>query len=272
MHNFAHDLDNTDLANITYDANGALMEVIPTFKNTAEAADKLGVSTNAVETAMRKLEEYGFEWDGVLFSGEGLDEYKGYLDQIKSITKELDDGREKSRLQKLIAGWDEEYAKYQNDLSLLTDDQIVKIKFEYDMSTIQQKIDELDEQWKSGNRSAEIGAGRIAAQKMYRDKKEEKYGYTAGFDEKYGKLNEQIKLIESSFNDDMTEKQREQAQDQISAILDIQNDFQDAFSDGEVVDWNNYLNIRIVLRDHLIIVFIMVVLGVLGIELRMLVS
>lgn len=242
MHNFAHDLDNTDLANITYDANGALMEVIPTFKNTAEAADKLGVSTNAVETAMRKLEEYGFEWDGVLFSGEGLDEYKGYLDQIKSITKELDDGREKSRLQKLIAGWDEEYAKYQNDLSLLTDDQIVKIKFEYDMSTIQQKIDELDEQWKSGNRSAEIGAGRIAAQKMYRDKKEEKYGYTAGFDEKYGKLNEQIKLIESSFNDDMTEKQREQAQDQISAILDIQNDFQDAFSDGEVVDWNNYLN------------------------------
>ncbi len=40
----------------------------------------------------------------------------------------------------------------------------------------------------------------------------------------------------------MTEKQREQAQDQISAILDIQNDFQDAFSDGEVVDWNNYLN------------------------------
>lgn len=58
--------------------------------------------------------------------------------------------------QKLIAGWDEEYAKYQNDLSLLTDDQIVKIKFEYDMSTIQQKIDELDEQWKSGNRSAEI--------------------------------------------------------------------------------------------------------------------
>ena len=154
--------------------------------------------------------QYGFEWDGVLFSGEGLDEYKGYLDQIKSITKELDDGREKSRLQKLIAGWDEEYAKYQNDLSLLTDDQIVKIKFEYDMSTIQQKIDELDEQWKSGNRSAEIGAGRIAAQKMYRDKKEEKYGYTAGFDEKYGKLNEQIKLIESSFNDDMTEKQREQ--------------------------------------------------------------
>lgn len=89
MHNFAHDLDNTDLANITYDANGALMEVIPTFKNTAEAADKLGVSTNAVETAMRKLEEYGFEWDGVLFSGEGLDEYKGYLDQIKSITKTI---------------------------------------------------------------------------------------------------------------------------------------------------------------------------------------
>ena len=85
MHNFAQDLSSNGIANITYDANGALMEVTPTFKNTAEAADKLGVSVNAVETAMSKLEEYGFEFDDVMFSGKGLEDYKTSLEGIRSI-------------------------------------------------------------------------------------------------------------------------------------------------------------------------------------------
>lgn len=46
------------------------------FKTTAEAADKLSTSVSNVELAMSKLEEHGFEFDGIKKSGELLSQYK----------------------------------------------------------------------------------------------------------------------------------------------------------------------------------------------------
>lgn len=52
------------------------------FKTTAEAADKLSTSVSNVELAMSKLEEHGFEFDGIKKSGELLSQYKTSLDGI----------------------------------------------------------------------------------------------------------------------------------------------------------------------------------------------
>lgn len=242
MHNFVQDLSSNGIANITYDANGALMEVIPTFKNTAEAADKLGVSVNAVETAMSKLEEYGFEFDGIMYSGEGLENYKNSLEGIRSVYESLDSGREKYRLGRLIENWDQEYAKYEGDLSQLTEDQVVKIKFEYDMASLLSEIEKLDDEWKNGNNSAEVGASRIASRNQYRELREDNNKFDESSDTGYAKTYEIIESLQSKMHDaNVTQKQ--DLQEQIVAIQDLQIAFQDMFSDGKVGNWDDFIKI-----------------------------
>lgn len=242
MHNFAQDLSSNGIANITYDANGALMEVTPTFKNTAEAADKLGVSVNAVETAMSKLEEYGFEFDDVMFSGKGLEDYKTSLEGIRSVYESLGSGREKYRYNKLLEGWDEEYAKYENDLSQLTEDQIVKIKFEYDMASLLSEIETLDDEWENGNRSAEVGASRIASRNQYREKREKDNEYDESTDTAYAKTYDTIESLQDKMNG-ADQKTVEKLQSQIAAIQDLQITFQDMFADGSVANWEQFLQL-----------------------------
>ena len=150
MYNFVDDLKDAGIANIVKDTTGSLIEMTPEFKSTAEAAKDLGVGVNSVEAAMHKLEEYGFEFDDVLFSGDALEEYKTSLDQIKQLYDEMGEGAGKSRLGDLIQGWDSQYDIFEKDLSKLTEDQIIHIKFEYDLASIQSQIDELRDQIAGG--------------------------------------------------------------------------------------------------------------------------
>lgn len=241
MWSFATDLEDDGLAKITKDADGALAEIIPQFDTTAEAAKKLGVGVNSVETAMHKLEEYGFEFDDVMFSGEGLERYESALDNIKSVYDSMSDGSQKNRLGELITGWDSELEKYQDDLSLLTEDQIVKIEFEYDLATIQQQIDDLDNAWAAGDRSVETGASRITNRIQYRETREEQTGYDESDDQSYAEIYDQIAELQKQFNSEMDDNQRQSVQNQISALLDLQNAFQDMYSDGGVKSWDEFL-------------------------------
>ena len=150
MYNFVDDLKDAGIANVVKDTTGSLIEMTPEFKSTAEAAKDLGVGVNSVEAAMHKLEEYGFEFDDVLFSGDALEEYKTSLDQIKQLYDEMGEGAGKSRLGDLIQGWDSQYDIFEKDLSKLTEDQIIHIKFEYDLASIQSQIDELRDQIAGG--------------------------------------------------------------------------------------------------------------------------
>ena len=113
------------------------------FKNSAAAAKELGISVEATESLMHSLESYGAEFDDVVFSAEGLNRYKTALDGIHSVYKDMEDGQLKKHLGSLIENWDDEYQKYQDDMTELTEDQIVHIEFVYDLSTIQAQIDEL---------------------------------------------------------------------------------------------------------------------------------
>ena len=164
MYSFAGALDNSNLADLTYDANGALVEVIPTFESTAEAADKLGVGVNAVEAAMRKLEEFGFEWDDITFSGEELDRYEAALDNVKQLYDSMESGAEKDRLKGMLEQWESNYDVYEQDLSKLTEDQVIHIEFEYDMASLEQEIDKLRTKAEaSGGKNSSANADVIAS-------------------------------------------------------------------------------------------------------------
>ena len=137
------------------------------FKTSADAAKAWGVSVEAAEIAMHNLESYGAEFDGVVFSKEKLDEYKTSLEGIRSIYESMDNSANKDRLGKLIEGFDSEYANFEQDISKLSEDQIVRIKFEYDLASIQEEIDNIRSQIESGNASVENFASVIAGNDTY---------------------------------------------------------------------------------------------------------
>ncbi|QEK18050.1 hypothetical protein LAJLEIBI_02065 [[Clostridium] hylemonae DSM 15053] len=179
MHNFARDLEATenDVGKNLIDINEETGKIVPKFESTAEAAKALGVNTDVVDTILHNMEDYGYEFDGIMFSGEGLKEYETSLDGIKEIYDTMNDSASKDRLGKLIEGWDEEYDKYEEDLSTLTEEQIVHIKFEYDQASIQAQIEELEVLQKAeGGKNSETNAGIIAGYESYIENAKEGLG------------------------------------------------------------------------------------------------
>lgn len=210
------------------------------FKTTAEAADKLNTSVSNVELAMSKLEEHGFEFDGIEKSGELLENYKNSLDQIKDVYDSMEDGAQKDRLKKLIEGYDSEYEKFQDDLSGLSEDQIVKIKFEYDLASIQQKIQELKSMAEASGSNQDQAALRVA-QEQALGMLEGKTGVTKDSDEGYA----QSYAKRASLTKDMagkSEEERASINQEINALLELQNAFQQFKLDGGELDWNSFLD------------------------------
>ena len=210
------------------------------FKTTAEAADKLNTSVSNVELAMSKLEEHGFEFDGIEKSGELLENYKNSLDQIKDVYDSMEDGTQKDRLKKLIEGYDSEYEKFQDDLSGLSEDQIVKIKFEYDLASIQQKIQELKSMAEASGSNQDQAALRVA-QEQALGMLEGKTGVTKDSDEGYA----QSYTKRASLTKDMagkSEEERAAINQEINALLELQNAFQQFKLDGGELDWNSFLD------------------------------
>lgn len=210
------------------------------FKSSAEAANALGLSVQATEAIMHSLESYGAEFDEVMFSGEGLDRYKTNLDKIKDVYESIQDEGTKNRLKGLIEGWDENYEKYQNDLSGLTEDQIVKIKFEYDLATLQKDAEEALETAAGTNSNKDwVTAGRKA--KESRQKLEEQTGYNDNTgDMGYSGTLDVKEKIESSRANKSGDELKE-ANKQIAALETMLTEFQLFRLDGGELDWASFL-------------------------------
>ena len=236
MTNFTNDLVNAGKA---FNDNG---DITWGFKTSAEAADALGISVEAVEAAMHNLEDYGAEFDDVMFSGEGLERYKSALDNIKSVYESMDEGESKNRLEGLISGWESEYSQYEQDLSTLTEDQIVHIEFEYDLATIQQQIDELQKNIQESGGDVETYAELNAGKRTYRDKAEEGLGLNqegVQIPVQYTVAEDSISALQSQLTT-ATEDEKVQIQAEISNIYDIQNELLNAF-DTSGLSWDEFL-------------------------------
>ena len=247
--NFARDLDavdgtigNLDDSLVSINEDGGRFKVDFKFKSSAEAAKELGTRVEVVEALLHKFEDYGYEFDDILFSGEGLDAYKQSLEGIRTLFDSLSDGTSKERLGGLLEQWDSDYAYFLEHPEELDNEQILKLQFEYDMASLESEIDHLQELWNEGYRSAEIGASLNTSKRAYREEREKNTGYDENDDAGYRAASDKIEELQSQFNSNQSDADRESIQSQISAILDLQNAFQDAFSDGEAVDWESFLN------------------------------
>ena len=237
MKSFVNDFKNKGLFNVTTDSKG-LWDIEKNFKTSAEAADKFGISVEAVETMLNGLEAYGYDFSDVIFSTEGIKEYENTLNGIKDIYDSLQEGSAKDRLGKLIEGWDSEFANYKNDLDSLSEEQIVRIKFEYDLASIQQKIDELQATANEGG-DTQTWAELNATKRSYREKSESREGNGLKDVSEYKSVSDSIVALQDQMRGATTE-QKVQIQEQISNLYDVQNALNDLFADSGK-SWDEFI-------------------------------
>lgn len=237
--NFTNDIIDKGLASKVND------DITWNFKTSAEAASALGISIEAAEVAMHNLESYGAEFDDVMFSGEGLKRYQSALEQIKEIYDEMDHGSAgKERLKNIID--QSELDDFENNLNNLTEDQVIKIEFEYDLATVQQQINELKQGMLDSGGSTEEYAALISNQRKRRDMLAEQGGMSGSIDDEGYKKSLSAfdglsQKLMSQYNS-LGEEGRRSIQQQQSALLDLQNTFLDLFSGGSVADWESFFN------------------------------
>lgn len=239
VNNFTNDIINSGLASKAGD------DITWGFKTSAEAAKALGLSVEATEVAMRNLEAYGAEFDDVMWSGEGLERYEKALNGIKSLYDSMDDGKAKNNLGKLIEGWDNELAGYQADLSTLTEDQIVRIEFEYNIASIQAEIAELQNGIESTGGDTKEWGTLNTKKKTYRDKlasQDDISDATAdsGYQKSLEKLSSLSDKLKSEYKS-LGEEGRREVQQQQSALLDLQSAYLETFQKGQTVNWEEFL-------------------------------
>ena len=140
MNNLLADLTKADLA--TY-ADG-VYHWTDAFKSTDDAAKALGIDVKATEVLLHSLEDYGFEFQDVLWSGETLSSFKDKVEQIKEAGDALKEtGADEgflSMLDNMAEGWNNEIQQFENDLSGLTEGRTIQLDFIYDLTQLQQDI------------------------------------------------------------------------------------------------------------------------------------
>lgn len=219
-----------------------------TFKNTAKAAKDMGLSIEATEAALRNLESYGFEWDDVMFSGEGITDYENALNKIKSIRDSMSEGDAKERLDRLIdgeGGWEEKYKEYQNDLSKLTSkDQIVHIEFEYDLAQLDAEIAELEKNVVNGDgKDIKENAALLAKKQTRRDTAEKYLTEDRGMKipVEYENADKAISELQNKLKQSgLSEDQKVELQAEITNLTDMQNNLLNAFDDSGM-SWDDFI-------------------------------
>lgn len=159
-----------DLASAGYmqDMGDGAYKMSDGFKNSAQAAKALGISVNAAETALHKMQEYGAQFgDQFVWNGEQVDSFKSSLDKVtdnyKTLMQSNPDSKLTQSLGKRIDQWNADYEKYEEDSSLLTKDQVVHIKYVADLTDAEVALQPLQEQAKySGYTDSNANAAALA--------------------------------------------------------------------------------------------------------------
>lgn len=248
--NFINDLKKHGLAKESDDGEITWTKA---FDSSAKAAKELDLSVSAAETAMKNLSSYGFEFSGMNWNGENLTTYKESLSGIKEIYDKLEDdgkGGYKEQLGTKIEGWDKNVKKYNKDMSDLTKEKVVKIKFEYNLAELKLKLQEAKTSAETSNTNESWGQYNAVQKQTLKQTIQDAKNYT----DKNGK-NIHTKKAEKNANFQLAgntadaieratlltndENKKTLLQQQASSIREQQQKFiEDFIHSGE--NWENY--------------------------------
>lgn len=234
--NFSNDLVNNGLATQVGD------DLTWSFKTSAEAADKLGLSVDAVEVLMRNLEAYGAEFDDVMWSGDGLERYESALNKIKDIYDSTNDKGLKERLGSIID--QSNLDDFENNLENLTEDKVIHIEFEYNLAQLDSDIAELEANAANSDGQNVKDNAALLAKKQTRRETAEKYlteerGMVIPVE--YEIADNAIADLQDKLKDtNLSGDQKIKLQAEIGNITDLQNDLLDAF-DASNMSWDDFI-------------------------------
>ena len=241
IHNFLTDLHKLDKEYATFNKETGKWDI--NMKNTAKAAEELGIGVGVFEAILGRIKDYDNVGDFEFVSAvQEFAKAKSSLEGIQSAMDDLEEGDRKNSLEEKLKKWSPLIEKAEGDLASLPDEIVTELKFEYNLAELQKLIDELNSKWEKGDHSAETGASRNVAKEKYREEREEQTGYNEKSDDAYAASYARIDELSAKFNTATTEKAREDIQEQMSAVLELQNVFQDALANGEAVDWESFMN------------------------------
>ena len=242
MWSFVRKLEEVDIASI--DGNDITME----FETTAEAAKKLGVNVQVVDTLLHKLEEYGFEFEGIEFSGDLLSEYEKNLENIKKLYNSLPSGSKlRKNLEELIKGFDSEYTSFQEDLSLLDEKYIIEIEFQYSIAQLEAEIEELEAK-NNANPELREAHKALAALNVRRqqvvDSYKEQTGYVDGSDLGLEEVEKKIDEFRSEISTTTDEQLKISLQNKVGLLLEFESEFLKMYNEDNTVDWFKFLDTK----------------------------
>ncbi len=114
---------------------------ISSIGNTAQLANDMGLGIGAVEDILSRMEDFGYitsdQWHSSL---KDLSEYKSSLSALEELYNSMDSGTDKEALGADIEEWKSNLQMYEDDLSLLDEKAIIKIKFAYDNTQLEQNV------------------------------------------------------------------------------------------------------------------------------------
>ena len=238
--NFADDAEASGIFNIDKSDEKGLWDisVAEGFETTAQAADKLGTSVGVVETMLHGLEAYGYDFSGIKQSGEMFAEYGQTLDALNQTYENMAEGEGKDRLNELLNGengFNKQYEKFEGDLSKLSEEQVVRIRFEYDLASIQAKIDEIKAQIEGGDNSVSNNAALIAAQDQYVAKAEKGLGLDQEgivMPVQYELSKESENSLKEQLKNTTDEQEKIELQAEIENEQEVQQDILNDFADA----------------------------------------
>lgn len=114
---------------------------ISNIGNTAQLAKDMGIGVGAVEDILMRMEDYGYITNDQWYSSlDNLSEYKSSLSTLESIYDSMASGKEKDALGSNIEEWKANLQIYEDDLSVLDENAVIKIKFACDNAQIEQVV------------------------------------------------------------------------------------------------------------------------------------
>ena len=251
MKNFVNDFKKKGLFSVTTDAEG-LWDITANFKTSAEAANAFGMSVESVETMLNALKAYGYEdsFKNIKYSTENIKEYKKALEGLEDVYDSLENDDSKKRLENLLKGYDlgdvhiegfeEELEKYQDDLDSIPEEKILRIKLEYDLSTIQLQIDQLQGKADEGG-DTQTWAELNYSKRQYIEKSEGRSGNGIIDVSEYQASKNLIDNLKNELANVTDSDLKTKIQKQISNIYDAQKAINDAFADSGLA-WSDFIS------------------------------
>ncbi len=203
------------------------------LKNSAEAADALGVNVRVVDAVFRKLEEHGFKFTDEFFSGEMVDKYNSAINALKETTNTLSDRNTQKRFSELIE-------TFGSDLDNITEDRIINIEFQITQAELIKEAEKIEKQIREGGGSTEqYGALNYNKSEILSGYEEE--SQFSEEDKYYGSVKEKIIDLQKQLPNAKSEEEKMDIQKQISVLYDLLIDFQQAHGNDKNANLKNYL-------------------------------